>query len=90
MSTSTIQHIIDTGEVSEEIDTPTLQEANAWLEEIIRGFRESTQLGLFAETAIVKYETTQERILEILNQRHGLDGMTHLNSHTNESSHHQC
>lgn len=75
----TVQDIINTGEVDEYLDTELLEEASARLDRLVRGIEESNW-GPIGEAAVKKYQAVSGKILDILNSRHGMDGMTPLSS----------
>lgn len=73
----TIQQMLDSGRVDDQLDTPVLEEARASVSQLISALRQSNW-GLVGEATLKKYESLEAQILAVLNQRHGVDGMTHL------------
>lgn len=73
----TIQQMLDSGEVDQELETPVLEEARASVDQLIKALRQSNW-GPVGELTLKRYEGLEAQLLAVLNQRHGVDGMTPL------------
>lgn len=79
LTSTSVQQIIDSGVVDERVDTATLYETRAMLEFQLTGLR-AAQFGAMGQARITQHQKLLLRIQTLLEQRHGSDGMTHLNA----------
>ncbi|GAB3958284.1 hypothetical protein GCM10028805_52320 [Spirosoma harenae] len=71
----TVQQMVDSGQVPDDTVTEDLQLLNRVLDFHIRDLQEDME-GPTAR--LIQYQKLQVKVMDVLNRRHGADGMTPL------------